>query len=1551
MDPYSSGSGDAFDSMGFNEFMNAQGSSDEEKTSAARLPGRRNAGVFENAKHGDMYSGGAVSRNPYAAYGSGAADPYAFGGGGGLGGDPYSFNFDFSSVKAPPKKLPDPPKNEPSKSALRSSKDASSKKEVSFENPDSLTSILTSAKPLPSKLTAPPSSQPTAQSKFAALAKAYKEDIHVMEEEEEAESSEKDEAFIGSEESFEDVGPSLKVVNWSDLRKEKLKPDERKEIDDLKESIEKPPEQPISLVRKFTEERKVPAALSSSGEAEEDLDISESNPSPGPIIKSEPFRIPGPRPLTDLLANKGDFQPAPKVELPSKPAAQQEAPIRVDITSAYAKLEPPSKPDPSTEPIKTWSNRPIIESLPVPSTLPQTASKPGTDLSPGPSLIQRNEESERPALLSFSPVASSVVPAAPKAILSLSRESSSFILGKLPQPRAIDSSYQLAEYQARLGQLQEELEAKQVRIYELEKERMQSAFAKLEGDALEKTKLALREANHKLELYHIEIEELVKQVDLSEARVKDLEVENAGLHKTLEAKNKQLEERPHTVEARAEERLLRESNRLLSLEKEQFSQQLQTLSTDLAYYKDLSSRLEKETAELRARLTRFHDQSAEVNELKGQVYLLTVQMDQKGKETGENATGREEVKWDFTMEDLEKPENRVKIAREYRMLEGLVRGYQRENEKLVDEMKSLKEHLAAEHRRMYVENKKLESLRAVLIKEQGGMLIKEGISDLSAISDLAGGTVVSRGDIEQMRERLARAEGDIREREKLAREREAEMAAELERLRRWKMESESYMAGAAPKEVYSDVSETIQEYESKISSILQAHKQETSALESKLKWYLENQEFLTQKDTELKHREAEVAELREKLSSSKPSAKEAARIRDLERSNKLLETQLKEKDPNSVAALIRAAKPSPEESALVQSLQERIETLSREVADKETEYEGKIRALRQEFESYRAKSDGKAKKAGGKVRDSVAELRIKELEKQVDDTKAYYLKRIKEGKGGAGRPEYTSEASALLAQKDRLIEALQTQLASNHSSSPTPGLLYSFLSSATGLLWCQVIHSLAGLGSAAQRQDARAMAEELDRLLEVLDAGTNGKVMQQFQAVGQIADRCMDISGIITASPIDWTHLQAIYSGLTQRVDEELWKQIAPLRGSMAAGHPEAEETLFRDEDYEAEETQERWAIMAYEQMQGVAARLTNVPAPPTPLPSSLSYFQSKLPSLPELHLRAFLRLVLSPDFSLNLPEVTSFLRSKGSSWWKQTLKDSAFHLKTQSNLSTVPIKPDLAKWLSDGAVLKLREYGDNKGVDETIEGVFEGLGTVSMTGLRRKMVEMRVGITREELRALFTVMDGDRDGLVSRTDLIQVMRPKPKIAWSEKAEPSAPLPSPSKPDLSPQLQAAQARIKELEAALKQKDRQPSNTSPEALSASRVANLEEDFSRLQTKYERIREENERLKLEKGRLETHIERTPAAPGTADFVSLQRKIEMLEDGHYRREQTIRTQLDTLSLSKDQEMQQLRRKHEAEVVALQRLLTIKSQEIEGFKGELEMILSEMARVQQRR
>lgn len=253
----------------------------------------------------------------------------------------------------------------------------------------------------------------------------------------------------------------------------------------------------------------------------------------------------------------------------------------------------------------------------------------------------------------------------------------------------------------------------------------------------------------------------------------------------------------------------------------------------------------------------------------------------------------------------------------------------------------------------------------------------------------------------------------------------------------------------------------------------------------------------------------------------------------------------------------------------------------------------------------------------------------------------------------------------------------------------------------------------------------------------------------------------------------------------------------------------------------------------------------------------------------------------------------------------------------------------------SGSAVSALLKLGQQGGIDDLIARVFAGEWS-------RRLRALELEVTAEEAKALFTAMD--TDGAVSRLDLMQVMKPKPRVAWAEQS------PEPAPTDLSSQLLAAQSRIKSLESALKQRDIQPSNASSEAQVASKAASLETELAQMQSRFERMREENERLKLDKGRLETHIERTPAAPGTADFIALQRKIEMLEDSHYRREQMIKSQLDSLAL-KDQEMQQLRHKHATEVTSFQRLLASKAAEIDGFKSELEQILGEVARIQQRR
>ena len=94
---------------------------------------------------------------------------------------------------------------------------------------------------------------------------------------------------------------------------------------------------------------------------------------------------------------------------------------------------------------------------------------------------------------------------------------------------------------------------------------------------------------------------------------------------------------------------------------------------------------------------------------------------------------------------------------------------------------------------------------------------------------------------------------------------------------------------------------------------------------------------------------------------------------------------LGKRNPNSLAALIQASKPSVEESRLVHELRAQIEDQQNKESDLILRHEKQLRSLRQEHEKMRLQRDG----SEGRRR------RIKELERQLDEVRTLYNKKVK----------------------------------------------------------------------------------------------------------------------------------------------------------------------------------------------------------------------------------------------------------------------------------------------------------------------------------------------------------------------------------------------------------------------------------------------------------------------------------------------------------------------------------------------------------------------------
>lgn len=81
-----------------------------------------------------------------------------------------------------------------------------------------------------------------------------------------------------------------------------------------------------------------------------------------------------------------------------------------------------------------------------------------------------------------------------------------------------------------------------------------------------------------------------------------------------------------------------------------------------------------------------------------------------------------------------------------------------------------------------------------------------------------------------------------------------------------------------------------------------------------------------------------------------------------------------------------------------------------------------------------------------------------------------------------------------------------------------------------------------------------------------------------------------------------------------------------------------------------------------------------------------------------------------------------------------------------------------------------------------------------------------------------------------------------------------------------------------------------------------------------------------------------------PGVSELIAIQRRIEIMEDNHYRREQELKNNIQQLYNRNSQEITLLKDKHEKEKESLYRVISVKNTEISHFRQELDILLQEM-------
>jgi len=320
----------------------------------------------------------------------------------------------------------------------------------------------------------------------------------------------------------------------------------------------------------------------------------------------------------------------------------------------------------------------------------------------------------------------------------------------------------------------------------------------------------------------------------------------------------------------------------------------------------------------------------------------------------------------------------------------LLKGYQKENEKMAIKMKDLEFRLK--------EAQTLATRSFTESKSPG----------------------VSGRQVEAQRAWDDREYDDLVQAKKAWSAQESELKFEVDKLKGVKRDLESRLATAERRLGESD-QEGLRLAREEADKVREVYKAEQRELHERLTWYQENQELITKNETSLKDQAKLIDMLKNKLVVAAESmvvtqkgdkgkalkvqrVADAKRIKELENQVRELEEVFEKRNPNSIASLVRATKPSQEKLREVEKLKIQLGKVESERDQLEEDHEKALRGLRQQFERTTSQNNRRVvqleeqlksyqgKGANGKV----AVGRVKELEKQLADVRAYYKKKNEE---------------------------------------------------------------------------------------------------------------------------------------------------------------------------------------------------------------------------------------------------------------------------------------------------------------------------------------------------------------------------------------------------------------------------------------------------------------------------------------------------------------------------------------------------------------------------
>ncbi len=445
---------------------------------------------------------------------------------------------------------------------------------------------------------------------------------------------------------------------------------------------------------------------------------------------------------------------------------------------------------------------------------------------------------------------------------------------------------------------------------------------------------------------------------------------------------------------------------------------VEELQKRLEYETKLKESLQKELEQQKLQERKMKEQlETEINALKSQNFIIQSKLQ-------ETASYRDRIVHGGQIIEIASKDELTKIQREILEQESLISGYQKENERLVQEAKDA--------------TMKLKEAEALLFKET--QKLKLELSQLHEEHNKKVQEVKAKAMASEAVTRVKQLEEEIQQIKEHAQTKDQELKEEIEQLRHAKRILEGKTAGVDVTQLQIDTA-TSKQLQLQIEKMKEDHQQEKRSWLQKIEFFTQNQELLQEKEKLIQEQATKIHALSEQLAKAKSvlPSQENKRIKELER--QLQNFALQDRNPNSLSSLIRATK---EENIIIRQQQDKLNMLEKEKLEKEAEHEASIRSLRQEYEKTKVAYEKKIEQMTQQAKSHHPPpntSRIKELEAQIEETRNFYRKKMKQLEAQVKQktkglpPSAPTESTVdpdmpqILKQKQDEIVALQEQLA------------------------------------------------------------------------------------------------------------------------------------------------------------------------------------------------------------------------------------------------------------------------------------------------------------------------------------------------------------------------------------------------------------------------------------------------------------------------------------------------------------------------------------------